>query len=344
MRTYYIGMDVHSNNTEIAVEHKGKLVCRFSVATTIPAIAEVLDSLSGNKHVVIEEGPMADWLYRQLKDRVSSFTVCDPRRNKLIAADGDSDDQIDSAKLAALLRGRYVRPVYHTDDIRRVNLKRWLALYDDRVKEATRTINKIRAQARMNGLKIPGGALHHAQVREQWLRSLRRADLRTRLELLWQGLETVSEQVRRAKRQVLTRSRQYPIIRRWSALPGIGPIRSVTLFVYLDTPWRFKKKNKLWKYCGIGLVRKASGTDHHGRPKPPHLGLVWAANKRLKHAIQGAAINAIYQRNNVFRDYYQEVLSHGTLPSNARHAVARKMLTVMWGMWKRDSQFTEQLC
>ena len=26
----------------------------------------------------------------------------------------------------------------------------------------------------------------------------------------------------------------------------------------------------------------------------------------------------------------------GVVPSNARHTVARKLLTVMWGMWKRS--------
>ncbi len=45
MATYYIGMDVHCNNTELAVEKGRKIVTRYSVPTTIPAIVEVLESL-----------------------------------------------------------------------------------------------------------------------------------------------------------------------------------------------------------------------------------------------------------------------------------------------------------
>jgi len=30
--------------------------------------------------------------------------------------------------------------------------------------------------------------------------------------------------------------------------------------------------------------------------------------------------------------------------SNARHAVARKLLTVMWAMWKTNSRFDESMC
>ena len=36
MSTYYIGADVHSNNTELAVEQRGKIVVRYLVPTKIP--------------------------------------------------------------------------------------------------------------------------------------------------------------------------------------------------------------------------------------------------------------------------------------------------------------------
>ena len=66
MATYYVGMDVHCNNTELAVEKGRKIVEHHSVPTTIPAICEVLDSLSGKKHLAMEEGPMAGWLDLEL--------------------------------------------------------------------------------------------------------------------------------------------------------------------------------------------------------------------------------------------------------------------------------------
>ena len=83
MATYYIGADVHSNNTELAIEQRGKIVSMYSVPTTIPAISNVLDSLQGKKFFAMEEGPMAGWLYRNLKERVDEFIVSEPRRNKL---------------------------------------------------------------------------------------------------------------------------------------------------------------------------------------------------------------------------------------------------------------------
>ena len=59
MKTYYIGADVHSNSTELAIEHNGKIISRRGVSTTIPAIKEILASLGGKIHLTFEEGPMA---------------------------------------------------------------------------------------------------------------------------------------------------------------------------------------------------------------------------------------------------------------------------------------------
>ena len=66
MATYYIGADVHVNNTELAVEYRRTIVQRYSGPTSIPAISAMLGSLQDKKFLAIEEGPMAGWLYRNL--------------------------------------------------------------------------------------------------------------------------------------------------------------------------------------------------------------------------------------------------------------------------------------
>lgn len=343
MATHYIGADVHSNNVELAIERNGQIVARHSVATSIRALREVLDSIGGRKHLTFEEGPLAGWLYRQLKDHVDVLVVCDPRRNKLVSADGDKDDRLDAAKLASLLRGNFLRSVHHSDNLQRLWLKRWVALYHDRVRVATQAINKLRALARLEGLHIPGAALRDPTIRQSWLDSLE-PNLAEALTLLWTSYDRQRTEMRQAKRQVIRRSRAFPIIAYWQALPGVGPVRSATLFAYLDTPWRFQKKTQLCKYCGVGLQRTSSGKDRRGRDRPARLELFWQVNRRLKNAVMGMTMSAIRSRANVFRDYYEERIGHGALISHARHDTARKMLTVMWGMWKNQRPFDAAGC
>ena len=339
MTISYIGADVDCKMTELAIERKKAIVQRDRIPTDIRSLRSFLASVPGRKIMIIEECPMSGWLYRNLHSYVEKFVVCDPRRNKAVYADGDKTDPIDAAALAELCRGRYIREVYHTDDEGRLALKCVVGLYHDRVKDAVRQINKLRGHARGGGLRIPGPALRSLDYRQHWLSELEDQALAERLAILWVGFDAVRQQVKQFS-SVLTRSaKAYPIIAYWQDLAGVGPIRAATLFAYLDTPWRFKTPKKLWKYCGLGLRRTTSGTDKNGRPKPGYLRLCRAVNRRLKGIIQGAALSAINQYDNPFAAYYYRAVKNGMTPSNARHAVGRKMLTVMWGMWKTNSPY-----
>jgi transposase len=286
---------------------------------------------------------MSGWLYRNLSKQVDDFISSDPRRNKLIASDGDKDDKIDAAKLASLLRGGFLRTIHQSEDAGRAELKHWVNLYHDRVRDAVRSINKIRARCRMHGVKLSRAVLRNPDRREDWLSETNNRALTTQLNMLWIGYDATAQQVKLAKRQLALLGKKYEIIQFFGQLPGVGLIRATTLFAFLDTPWRFKKKSKLWKYCGVGLQRATSGTDRKGKPKPARLKLPWAVNRTLKNAVLGAAQTAINQKNNVFKNDYERMVQHGMITSNARHAVARKMLTVMWAMWKTNSPFDESL-
>jgi transposase len=345
MATYYIGADVHATTTDLAFERDQRIAQQLRVPTTIPALREALASVSGTKHLAIEEGPMADWLWRNLKDDVTHLVVCDPRRNRLISDDGDKDDRIDGAKLAALLRGGFLRPVHHPDSAERVELKQWVALYHDRVKQAVREVNKIRMLGRQHGLRVPGRILKgrpvakDRQALKTWLGELPSLTLAKQLSLLLAGYQAIRRQVEAAKRELGRLAAGQAVVGCWSEVPGVGPIRAVTLLAYLDTPWRFKTLSKLWKYCGVGLERSSSGSDKHGQPKAAHLQLAWRVNRRLKNVVMGATLSAIRQKETPFARLYQRLLQAGLTAGNARHTVARRLLGVLWGMWKTSSRY-----
>ena len=82
------------------MDQAGKVLTRYRVPTTIPSLREILTHVSGSRVLVIEEGPMAGWLYRNLREHVEKMIVCDPRRNHHIARDGDKDDPIDASDSA----------------------------------------------------------------------------------------------------------------------------------------------------------------------------------------------------------------------------------------------------
>ena len=138
-RGYYIGLDTHSAFTELAVmTEAGKIVKRDRCATTIAEICERLRTVPRPRFATLEEGPLAGWLYRNLREDVDELIVCEPRRNRLIAEDGDKDDPVDAAKLADLLRGGYVKAVHQADTLERAVFKQHVAVYHGRVRHRGR--------------------------------------------------------------------------------------------------------------------------------------------------------------------------------------------------------------
>ena len=95
-RGHFIGMDTHCQFCELAVvNHSGAVVRRERCATCIPDILKLIEQVPRPRSLVIEEGPLAGWLWRNLHEAVDQLVVSEPRRNRLIAHDGDKNDDLD---------------------------------------------------------------------------------------------------------------------------------------------------------------------------------------------------------------------------------------------------------
>jgi transposase len=114
-------------------------------------------------------------------------------------------------------------------------------------------------------------------------------------------------------------------------------VRAASFFAVVDTPFRFKSRQALWKYMGIGLERRKSGNG------PLRLRVPLRCNRLLKNVILGAAKSAAASKDNPFADQYQRWLSMNCSPRVARRNVARSMAAVMWGMWKSGSAYDPRL-
>ena len=109
----YIGLDVHQATIVVAVmDSTGKLVMESILETEAATILQFFAGLRGTLSVTFEEGTWSAWLYDLLNPHVDQLVVCNPRKNALLK-DGNKSDRIDARKLAELLRGNQLKPVYH---------------------------------------------------------------------------------------------------------------------------------------------------------------------------------------------------------------------------------------
>jgi len=339
MRTeYFITMDTHCRTTDVCIKTAGgKLVRREHLATGIPQLRDVIQSVPRPRRVAFEEGALAGWLYRNLMTDADELIVCDPRRNAHVAKDGDKDDPIDAQKLNDLYRGGFLKVVYQPDSAEKAAIKQLIGMYHDRVAHRVGEGNRLLALGKRWGVLLKRSMLQEVDARPALQACLARAGVPQRIvtlaDELWEGLEVAMRQEQALYAQLCTLVKQDKVMARVAELPGYGPIRSATLISYLDTPWRFKSKAALWKYVGIGLRREKSGAD---------LDVVCVeqcCNRLLRAVVIGAAQSVIEQKRSVFARRYAHWIRSGLSFGNARRNVARAQVTAIWGMWKSDKAF-----
>ena len=153
------------------------------------------------------------------------------------------------------------------------------------------------------------------------------------VQLLWRSYDAAVAEEKHLHREVVRLAKEQEVVVRWEKIPGIGWIRAMTLYAYLDTPWRFASKRKLWKYMGIGLVREHSGTGY------THVHVDRAANRVLKGVIIGAAETVIMHKSGELYRRYEQWCAQGQSHKNARRNVARDIATACWAMWKTGGEF-----
>jgi len=334
-RSHFIGIDVHCQFCQIAVINSaGAVVQRARCDTSMPALLQLIEAVPRWRAVAIEEGPLAGWIWRGLHAAVDQMVVSQPRRNRLICADGDKDDPIDAEKLAQLLRGGFLKEVHQVESLEGAVFKQQVALYHFRVRQRVRESLRLTWLFRQHGVMIREKAYVASADRPALLARLpEQALLREAVQLLWLGYDELVQQEEVWRRRVVKLAQQVEQVQRFEALPGFGWIRAATFYAYVDTPWRFRSKSALWKYLGIGLERARSGNG------PEHLGVPFLAHRLLKSTILGAAQSAAVSGNNPFADLYGRWIKQGLSSKLARRNVARAQSATLWGMWKNGSAY-----
>jgi transposase len=340
----YIGLDVHQATISVAVlDSTGKLVMESILETKAATILEFFAGLRGTLWVTFEEGTWAAWLYDLLKPYVAKLVVCNPRKNALLK-DGNKSDRIDARKLAELLRGNQLKPVYHGETGVRM-LRELSRSYLTTVKDLTRVMSRLKAVYRSWAIPCAGRDVCYTRHRDQWLGKIREAGVRRRAEQLYLHLDMLQGLRQRARRELLAESRKHSITAKLRQIPYLGPIRSALVVALIQTPHRFRTKRQLWAYSGLALETRVSGEHcyiqgqlRRSKKQVSIRGLNKDHNHDLKGLFKGAATMASV-RPGPFQRFYQASLAKGIKPTMARLTLVRKIAAITLTLWKKEEGF-----
>ena len=340
----YIGLDVHQATISVAVlDCAGKVVMECILETKAATILEFFAGLRGTLSVTFEEGTWATWLYDLLKPHVDELVVCNPRKNALLK-DGNKSDRIDARKLAELLRGNQLKPVYHGETGMRM-LRELARSYLTIVKDVSRVMNRLKALYRSWAIPCAGRDVYYTRHRAEWLAKIKEAGVRRRAERLYLQLDMLKKLRQQARRELLAESRKHAITSKLRQIPYLGPIRSALAVALIQTPHRFRTKRQLWAYSGLALETRISGeysyaTGQLRRSKKliSIRGLNKDHNHDLKGLFKGVATMAS-ERPGPLQNFYQALLAKGMKPTMARLTLARKIAAITLTLWKKGESF-----
>jgi transposase len=340
----YIGLDVHQATISIAVlDSTGKLVMESIIETKAATILDFFHGLRGNLQVTFEEGTSAAWLYDLLVPHVTKVVACNPRKNALLKC-GNKNDRVDARKLAALLRGGQLSPVYHGENgVRR--LKELARSHLAISKDLDRVMNRLKAVYRSQAIPCAGTSVYVSRYRADWLGKLTEAGIHRRAELLYLELDLLQSLRQEARRDLLAESHKHNATRLLRRIPCIGPIRAALLVAFIQTPHRFRTKRQLWTYSGLALETRDSGEYRYvegqlqRRRKHTNVrGLNRNHNHDLKYLFKSTATQATLCAG-PFQNFYAARVACGMKPAMARLTLARKIAAITLAIWKKGERF-----
>lgn len=340
MSVAYMGMDVHAGTTVLgAMNSRGEFVGNQRFDTSEKGIVQALGRFPAKtKYLALEESTLAHWVAQVAKPYVSNVLICDPRHNALIYGGAVKRDPVDTEKLCRLLRLGELKEVYHPQEDHRAIFKAAVQHYLDLRDQQVVLKLKIKAMYRHWGVvRIPGEAVYRQDGRSEYLKQIKSSVVQNELKRLYAILDQTEEMQALAAREMKRLARRYPEIKEFKKIPGIGPVGAITFDAFVQTPERFPDKHTLWRYCKLGII------DHSSDGKPLGFKRLDRSGVGELKAVSYRAWLSAQRGNNEVRQFYHASLQRTHNKVHARLNTQRKIIAVMYGVWKRGGEYSAEV-
>ena len=341
MRTIaYLGIDLHARSFTLGeMDDEGQFRGNFQFTTNENNIINALKSVKAKqKYLTIEEGPLTYWAAQIAHPFVDKVIACDPRENALIYKSSIKNDKIDTRKLCRLLRLGDLHQVYHPENDDRAVFKAAAQHYIDLRNQKTRLKQKLKAMFRHWGVvDIFTDAVYSNHNREKYLNQVKHFPIRDQLLRIYFLMDQTEAMRNLALKSMKHLGRKYSEICEFIKIPGIADINAHIFDAFIQTPHRFAKKSRLWKYCRLSITDRSSDGKPLGYQRIDRSGI-----GELK-AVSYRAFIASMKGDNEVKKFYLQSLNRTHNRKHARLNTQRKILSVMYTIWKKGVAYRPEL-
>ena len=335
----YIGLDAHARSCVMAVmDQEGKLIHIRRFKTSEENIIEALMQVEARiKKFAVEESTLAAWVAGVARPHVTEVWVADPSHNALISRNPHKNDEEDAKRLCRLLRLGELKKVYHPENDLRALFKAAAQHYLDMRDEQVAMKLKIKGMYRHWGVvDVNGLAVYSPKGRTEYLAKVPHTVVKHQLLRLYELMDETERQEAAALHELRQLGRAYPEIKQFKKIPGIGPVNALIFDALIQTPHRFENKHRLWRYCRLGITDRSSDNKPLGYQRLDRAGV-----GALKSVSYWAWMSALKGANEV-RQFFEASLMRTHDSTSARLNTQRKILAVMYGLWKHGGEYRRE--
>jgi len=341
----YIGLDVHSAScTACVLSAKGKRLSSMVLETNGKVLVDYLLTIPGTRHLVVEEGTHAAWLYEILSPHVHEMVVMGAPKS---INNGQKSDKLDAFGQAEKLRvGSIERRVYK-------GIGEFSALsslskaYSKVMSDSVRVMSRLKSVYRSRGVATGEGHVFCQDTKDEWLRELP-TKMRPLASTYYTELAALLEIREQASKDMVKEARRHRIFHILKTIPGMGDMRVSEMLPIVVTPYRFPSKRMFWAYCGLGVVTRSSSDwvrTANGSWVRANImqtrGLNFNHNHTLKKIFKGAATCVAGQKRQEepIYQHYLSLLDNGTKPNLAKLTIARQIASVTLSLWRTGEEY-----
>ena len=182
-----------------------------------------------------------------------------------------------------------------------------------------------------------GDRIYNGDNYDEYLKQIPHQPVRNQLKRLYCILDNIRTVLKTARTEMKQLGRKYPEIKQFKKIPGIGDIGAHVFDAFIQTPHRFAKRNQVWKYCRLSVTDRSSDGKPLGFKRLDRSGV-----GDLK-ALSYRAYMAAMKGDNEVKRFYRQSLQRTLNRKHARLNTQRKIITVMYSIWKKGSAYRPEL-
>lgn len=333
---HYAGIDVSVESSSLCViDRDGAIVLERSVASDPEVIAEALKPFRKTlRRLGHETGSLAPWLHKGLCAEGLPVVCMEAAHTRAaLAAMRNKTDRNDARGLAQILRTGWFRPVHIKSD-EAYRLRLLLTARRNLKRKFLDIENAIRHSLKAFGIRL--GAVARGRF-EAAVRDLLSDDplLAGLVDGLLRARAVLWTEYCRLHKLAVRIVGSDPVMRRFTGVPGVGPVSALTFRAAVDDPNRFAKSRTVGAHFGLTPRRWQSGTtvDYGGRISKKGDGDVRTTLYEAAHVLL-----TLKRGKDPLKSWGRKIARRRGHKA-ACCAVARKLAVILHAMWRDGTDY-----